>query len=69
MMIVRLFSDTSKKCDCEFSADMVNFNRSSKTLQYHIPGSDCTDTVYFTDYHIVVNAPVLMYDVILEAKQ
>ena len=66
MTIVRFYSDICKKCDYEFSVDMVNFNRAAGLLQYRIVGDDHIQFAYFSDYHIVMGVPTLVYDVILD---
>lgn len=74
MTVIRLFSDVCKRCDCEFSVDFVNFNRTDESrtsgiLQYHTPGANQLETVHFSDYHMVMGVSFLMYDVVVSKKE
>ena len=65
MIVLRVF-DGESLCSREFSVDMVNFNRASGTVQYHIPGIDGIQTLLMRSYNIVMSVTaVLMYDVLL----
>ena len=64
MIILRLFSGEAVQCGVEFSVDFVNINREAGCIQYHVPGTEETETLKFKECRIVTSiTSVLMYDV------